>query len=108
MSSLVDFAAGLQAAQSSEEKSFALGGNRISQVLELLSILNELQQIPNVDFSSPAGIEQLLAIGFNVAARAASLSDTTVDDEWVAKIRQELQQPEVVAFVAYLVRRVKQ
>lgn len=107
MSRLAALSESLRVAQSGSPLN--LGGGGIGNLLDALSIVRELSQLAEVGapIDSTAGLEERLEILLNAAARAASLSGTNEDDQWVARIRAELMVPEVLGFVAYLIRRAK-
>ncbi len=81
--------------------------SNLTQLLQLVDVAKELTALKDVDFTSPAGIEEVVSTAISVSKRLAALSDTTVDDELIATIAAEIRQPEVIAFIAYLVRRFK-
>jgi len=101
------FQALLQALNESSGQTLALGGGRLTQLLEAMAIVQELSQLGDLTspVDQPIGLEQRLEIILSAGARAAELTGTPVDDQWVARARAELMQPEVIAFAAYVLRR---
>lgn len=93
----------------SDGSALNLGAGRITQMLEAIAIVKDLAAIG--DLTTPVdqsiGLEQRLEILLTAAARAAELTGTPADDQWVAKVRAELMVPEVIAAIAYLLRRTK-
>lgn len=99
----------VQALNESRGEPFTLRGGRLTQVLEALAIAQQLSRLGELTspLDQPIGLEERLEIILTAAARAAELSGTPVDDQWVARIRAELMVPEVIGFVAYVLRRTK-
>lgn len=99
----------VQALNENSGQSLALGGGRLTQMLESLAIVQQLSQLGDLTspIDQPIGLEQRLEIVLTAAARAAELTAGTSDDQVVARVRAELMQPEVIAFAAYLLRRTK-
>lgn len=99
----------VQSLQENSGQSLALGGGRLTQMLEALAIVQQLSQLGDLTspIDQPIGLEQRLEIVLTAAARAAELTAGTSDDQVVARVRAELMQPEVIAFAAYLLRRTK-
>lgn len=107
MSTLANLSESLLAAQSGSPLS--LGGGGIGQLLETVAIVRDLSKLTDVvsAVDTPEGLQERLQIVLGVAARSAALTGTPVDDAWVARISEEVMQPEVLAFAAYLVRRLE-
>lgn len=99
----------VQALNEPNVSSLALGGGRITQMLEALAIVQQLSRLGELTspIDQPIGLEERLEILLTAAARAAELTGTPADDQWVARARAELMQPEVLAFAAYMLRRTK-
>lgn len=85
------------------------GGGRLAEVLTALEIARGLSTMADIadPIDTPEGLSVRLEILFTAAAKAADLTDSLVDDSWIAKLRAELTAPGVVAFAAYLIRRAK-
>lgn len=93
----------------SDGSALNLGAGHITQVLEAIAIVKELATLGDLTtpVDQPIGLEQRLEILLTAAARAAELTGTPTDDQWVAKVRAELMVPEVIAAIAYVMRRTK-
>lgn len=104
MSSLSDISSGLEAL--SNGAGFSGPFSNLAQLLQLVDVFKELVALKEVDLRTPEGLEVAVSTIISVSKRLAALSDTTADDELIAKIAAEIRQPEVVAFAAYILRRI--
>jgi hypothetical protein len=104
MSSLSEISVGLDALATGDGLSGPF--TNLAQLLQLVDVFKELVALKDVDFKTPEGLELVVSTVISVAKRLAALSDSTFDDELVAKIAAEIRQPEVVAFAAYILRRI--
>jgi hypothetical protein len=84
-----------------------LSGGRLATLLDTIALVRELSALADVvePVSTPEGLEQRLNILLSVAAKSAEITQSQTDDAWIAKVRAELMEPEVLGFIAYLLRR---
>jgi len=90
-----------------ESSELRLSGGRLATLLDTIALVRELSALADIvePISTPEGLEQRLNILLSVAAKSAEITQSQTDDVWLAKLRAELMQPEVLAFAAYLLRR---
>lgn len=108
MSQFAALVADAQSAVSASEE-LRIGGGRLANTLTALEIARGLSEMADVTapIDSPEGLEARLRILFTAARKAAELTGTVVDDSWVAKVEAEIMPPEVIAAIAYLMRRMQ-